>query len=178
MDNIDTSELMYNHLLILHKYIEKKIRIRISMYEIVLFSHIVAASTWIGGSMLLFALGVTLRDKEAQKIVYFYIGPLYGYFETVVLVILLITGTYMYMINGFHDNPEKFTYDLGYYMHIKILLVVVLTMATIVHMYVSLKTNGRDKSLKEKLMARSTSMLIFLLNFVILWLAIEVRDIL
>ena len=148
------------------------------MYEFVIFTHLIAAATWIGGSMLLFVLGITLRDKEAQKVVYFYIGPLYGYFETVVLVILLITGTYMYIVNGFHDNPEKFTYELGYYMHIKIALVVVITLATIVHMFVSLKTNGREKTLKEKVLARSTSMLIFLLNFVILWLAIQIRNIL
>jgi putative copper export protein len=148
------------------------------MYEIVIFTHITAAATWIGGSMLLFVLGIFLRDKEAQKVVYFYIGPLYGYFETVVLVILLITGTYMYIVNGFHDNPEKFTYELGYYMHVKIALVALITFATIVHMFVSLKSNGREKTLKEKILARSTSMLIFMLNFVILWLAIQIRDIL
>ena len=148
------------------------------MYEIVIFTHITAAATWIGGSMLLFVLGITLRDKEAQKVVYFYIGPLYGYFETVVLVILLLTGTYMYIVNGFHDNPGKFTYELGYYMHVKIALVAVITLATIVHMFVSLKGNGRDKTLKEKILARGTSMLIFLLNFVILWLAIQIRNIL
>jgi putative copper export protein len=148
------------------------------MYEYVLFTHIIAAATWIGGSMLLFVLGVTLRDKEAQKVVYFYIGPLYGYFETVVLIVLLITGTYMYLANGFHDNPDKFTSELGYYMHIKIALVAVITIATVVHMFVSLKTNGREKTVKEKIVARSTSMLIFLLNFVILWLAIQIRTIL
>ncbi len=146
------------------------------MYEIVIFTHITAAATWIGGSMLLFVLGITLRDKEAQKVVYFYIGPLYGYFESVVLAILLVTGTYMYIVNGFHDNPEKFTYELGYYMHIKIALVAVITMATIVHMFVSLKSNGREKTLKEKILSRTTSMLIFLLNFVILWLAMKIRN--
>ncbi len=146
------------------------------MYEIVIFTHITAAATWIGGSMLLFVLGITLRDKEAQKVVYFYIGPLYGYFESVVLAILLVTGTYMYIVNGFHDNPEKFTYELGYYMHIKIALVAVITIATIVHMFVSLKSNGREKTLKEKILSRTTSMLIFLLNFVILWLAMKIRN--
>ncbi len=148
------------------------------IYETVIYIHIVAASAWIGGSLLLFVLGITLRDKEAQKIVYFYIGPLYGYFESVVLAVLLMSGTYMYVVNGFHDNPEKFTYELGYYMHIKVALVALITLATIIHMYVSLKSNGRDKTVKEKILARSSSMLIFLLNFVILWLAIEIRNIL
>ena len=84
----------------------------------------------------------------------------------------------MYIVNGFHDNPEKFTYELGYYMHVKIALVALITLATIVHMFVSLKSNGREKTLKEKILARSTSMLIFMLNFVILWLAIQIRDVL
>ncbi len=148
------------------------------MYSTIMFIHIVAAATWIGGSMLLFALGVFMRDKEAQKVVYFYIGPIYGYFESVVLAVLLITGSYMYVVNGFHDNPEKFTYELGFYMHIKIALVVLISIATAIHMYISLKTNGRDKTLKEKLLARGTSLLIFVLNFVILWFAIQIRTIL
>ncbi len=148
------------------------------MYSTIMFIHIVAAATWIGGSMLLFALGVFMRDKEAQKVVYFYIGPIYGYFESVVLAVLLITGSYMYVVNGFHDNPEKFTYELGFYMHIKIALVALITIATAIHMYISLKTNGKDKTLKEKLLARGTSLFIFVLNFVILWFAIQIRTIL
>ncbi len=148
------------------------------MYEFVIFVHLIAAATWIGGSMLLFVLGLTLRDKEAQRVVYFYIGPIYGYFEAAVLLLLLVTGTYLYIVNGFHDNPEKFTYELGYYMHIKIALVAVITIATIIHMIVSLKTNGREKTLREKILARSTSMMIFLLNFAILWLAMQIRDML
>ncbi len=148
------------------------------MYEIVLYIHMASAAAWIGGSMLLFVLGITLRDKEAQKIVYFYIGPLYGYFESIVLVLLLITGSFLYVSNGFHDNPEKFSYELGFLMHIKIALVVLITIATIAHMKVSLEANGREKTFKEKIIARGTSMGIFLLNFAILWLAMEVRDIL
>lgn len=148
------------------------------MYEYVLYAHMVGAATWIGGAMLLFVLGIALRDKEAQKVVYFYIGPLYGYFEAIILVLLLVTGSYLYLVNGFHDNPEKFTYELGILMHIKIALVLLISIATVIHMVVSLKANGRDKSFKEKIMARGTSLLIFILNFVILWLAMEIRNIL
>ena len=148
------------------------------MYDLILYTHMVGAATWIGGSMLLFVLGVTLRDKEAQKVVYFYIGPLYGYFESVVLVILLTTGSYLYVTNGFHTDPEKFSYDLGFMMHIKIAFVVMITIATIAHMIVSFRANGRDKTFKEKIIARGTSLLIFMLNFVILWLAMQIREIL
>ncbi len=148
------------------------------MYEWILYTHMVGAATWIGGSMLLFVLGITLRDKAAQQVVYFYIGPLYGYFEAAVLVVLLVTGSYLYISNGFHSNPEKFTYELGFYMHIKIALVVLITIATVLHMIISLKANGREKSFKEKIIGRGTSLLIFILNFVILWLAMQVRTIL
>ncbi len=148
------------------------------MYEVVLYIHMASAAAWIGGSMLLFVLGITLRDKEAQKLVYFHIGPLYGYFESIVLALLLITGSFLYVSNGFHDNPEKFSYELGFLMHIKIGLVILITIATIAHMKVSLEANGREKTFKEKIIARGTSMGIFLLNFAILWLAMQVRDIL
>ncbi len=148
------------------------------MYEIVLYIHMASAAAWIGGSMLLFVLGITLRDKEAQKMVYFYIGPLYGYFESIVLAILLITGSFLYVSNGFHDNPEKFSYELGFLMHIKVVLVILITIATVAHMKVSLEANGREKTFKEKIIARGTSMGIFLLNFAILWLAMQIREIL
>ncbi len=148
------------------------------MYDFVLYLHLTAAATWIGGSVLLFIFGITIRDKEAQKIVYYHIGPIYGYFESVVLAVLLITGSYMYMVNGFHNMPNKFSQELGYWMHIKIALVFVISVATIIHMKVSLAANGREKTLKEKILARSTSMLIFILNFVILYLAINIRSML
>jgi putative copper export protein len=148
------------------------------MYEAVLYIHMASAAAWIGGSMLLFVLGITLRDKEAQKMVYFHIGPLYGYFESIVLALLLLTGSFLYVSNGFHDNPEKFSYELGFLMHIKIGLVILITIATIAHMKVSLEANGREKTFKEKIIARGTSMGIFLLNFAILWLAMQVREIL
>ncbi len=148
------------------------------MYQFVLYLHLVSAATWIGGAVLLFIFGITIRDKEAQKIVYYHIGPVYGYFESVVLAILLITGSYMYLVNGFHDMPNKFSHELGYWMHIKIFLVFIISVATIIHMKVSLKANGREKTTKEKILARSTSMLIFILNFVILYLALNIRSLL
>ncbi len=146
------------------------------MLDIVLYIHIVAASAWIGGSILLFVLGLSLRDKEAQKIVYFYIGPLYGYFETFILLTLLATGGYLYHSYSFHSFANLYDNRLAFLMHLKIAFVVLITLSTIIHMYISLKANGRDKSLKEKILARTSSMIIFLLNFIILWLAMDIRE--
>ncbi len=148
------------------------------MYQFVLYLHLVSAATWIGGAVLLFIFGITIRDKEAQRVIYYHIGPVYGYFESVVLAVLLITGSYMYYVNGFHDMPNKFSHELGYWMHVKIFLVFIISIATIIHMKVSLKANGREKTTKEKILARSTSMLIFILNFVILYLALNIRNLL
>ena len=148
------------------------------MYQFMLYLHLVSAATWIGGSVLLFVFGISIKDKEAQKVVYYHIGPIYGYFESVVLAILLITGSYMYLANGFHDMPDRFSHTLGYWMHIKIALVFVISIATLVHFRVSMEANGREKSKKEKILARGTSMLIFILNFVILYLAVNIRNLL
>ena len=58
----------------------------------VLHLHIIAAISWIGGSVFMFALGVTLRDKKIQKQVYPHVGPIFGWFEVGALLVLLATG--------------------------------------------------------------------------------------
>jgi len=62
--------------------------------------HLVAAIAWIGGAFFMFLLGVSLRKKEDQDAVYPIIGPIYGYFETGALIILLFTGYMMINNNG------------------------------------------------------------------------------
>lgn len=147
------------------------------MRDLVLYIHILAATVWIGGSVFLFALGVFLRDKEAQKRVYFYVGPIYGYVESVWLSILIITGLWMfyhfdldYVI--FSDKAKELALILQY----KLFLVVLITIATIVHMYIAFKTNGKERTPLQKLLSRASSMAIFLLNLIILWYAIELRN--
>ncbi len=148
----------------------------ILLFQIMLFVHILSASAWIGGSILLFGMGIYFRDKEAQTTVYYYIGPFYGYFEVIVLVILLITGGYFIhalSIGSVLEHPKTI---LAQYFYIKISLVVLITISTIIHMYISLKAHGRDRNLKEKLISRVTSMTIFTLNLGILWYAIKIRS--
>ena len=145
-------------------------------FEIVLFTHILAAAAWIGGSILLFGMGLYFRDKEVQKVIYYHIGPFYGYFEMVILTILLLTGGYFiyaFSIGEILFHPET---ALAKYLYIKIGLVLLITFSTVVHMYISLKAHGRDRSFKEKLVSRFTSMAIFFLNLGILWYAIKIRS--
>ncbi len=146
------------------------------LFQIMLFVHILAASAWIGGSILLFGMGVYFKDKEVQKTIYYYIGPFYGYFEVIVLTILLLTGGYFIhalSIGSILIHPETI---LARYFYIKISLVILITISTIIHMYISLNAHGRDRNLKEKLISRATSLTIFTLNLGILWYAIKIRS--
>lgn len=146
------------------------------LFDIILFTHILAAAAWIGGSILLFGMGLYFRDKDAQTTVYYYIGPFYGYFEMVVLTILLITGGYFIHALSIGEVVMHPQMLLAKYFYIKITLVILITISTIIHMYISLKAHGRDRSMKEKIISRGTSLAIFILNLGILWYAIKIRS--
>jgi len=141
--------------------------------------HILAAIAWIGGSIFMFALGVTMRDKKAQKAVYPHIGPIFGYFEVVALLFLLSTGTYMITDYGliellFTDYHSEVIDAL----RIKLMIVLVLLIVTIVHFVIALKTNNIERTHLQNLISRGSSMLIFFLNLFVLHYAMVIRDIL
>ncbi|BCD62054.1 hypothetical protein NitYY0826_C0923 [Nitratiruptor sp. YY08-26] len=147
------------------------------MMNLVLYIHLLAATVWIGGSVFLFALGIFLRDKDAQKKVYFYVGPIYGYVESVWLTILIITGLWMF----FHMGLENVIHGenlIAPILQKKLFLVVLITIATIIHMYIAFKTNGLERTPLQKLLSRASSMAIFVLNLIILWYAMELRTLL
>ena len=147
--------------------------------KIVLYIHILSATAWIGGSLLLFALGILLREKDAQKSVYFHLGPIYGYFETFWLVLLWISGLTMFVHFGFIDVFQHAKgseiYNL---MQIKLFMIVTITLLTALHMFIAFKTHNQERSPVEQFFSRGSSMLIFVLNLFILWYAIGIRDIL
>ena len=142
--------------------------------------HLLAAVSWIGGSVFLFVLGISLRDKNDQKAVYPRIGPIYGFFEITALFLLLISGTIMIFNNGL----VEILFDLDIHnkvidaLRIKLIFVAVLAIMTVVHSIIALKTLHIEKTPIEKFFSRGASMGIFLLNFVVLHFAIVIRDIL
>jgi len=141
--------------------------------------HLIAAIAWIGGSVFMFVLGITMRDKEAQNSVYPHVGPIFGYYEVVALVILLFTGIYMATDYGllqmlFTDNQSPVLEAL----RIKLSIVSVLLVVTIVHFVIALKTNGKVRTHAQQLISRGSSMLIFILNLFVLHYAMVIRDIL
>jgi uncharacterized membrane protein len=141
--------------------------------------HLVAAIAWIGGAFFMFLLGVGLRKKEDQDAVYPRIGPIYGYFETAALIILLITGYTMISNNGLLDilfsNLSNEVIDS---LRIKLYLVGVIIVLTVIHMTISMIRLNKEKTPLEKFFSRGSSMGIFFLNLVVLHYAMVLRDIL
>ena len=127
----------------------------------------------------MFILGVSLRDKEGQNEVYPRIGPIYGYFEVVALIILLITGYLMIDQNGlltilFSDISNEVMDAL----RMKLYIVAVIIVMTAIHMTISLMTIYKEKTLMQKFLSRGSSMGILLLNLWVLHYAMVLRDIL
>jgi len=127
----------------------------------------------------MFVLGVTLRDKKAQQEVYPHVGPIFGWFEVVALIALLATG---FILGGyynlfqilFHPNGSEISDAIVK----KSILVVILTIATIVHFVIAYKTNGKERTKLQNILSRGSSMLIFFLNLFVMHYAIVLRDIL
>jgi len=142
--------------------------------------HLVAAVSWIGGSVFLFVLGITMRDKEDQKAVYPRIGPIYGYFEIGALLILLTTGYLMISDNGLIDILFDMTLHNKVIesLRIKLLFVAALALLTVIHTIISFKTLHIEKTPLQKFFSRGASMGIFFLNFIVLHYAMVIRDIL
>jgi len=141
--------------------------------------HLVAAIAWIGGGFLMFVLGITLRDKQDQDAVYPRIGPIYGYYETGALIILLLTGTTMIYYNGLLDILfSNVTNEVIDALRTKLYVVAVIVVLTIIHMTVSMMTIDKVKTPIQKLLSKGSSMGIFLLNLVVLHYAMVLRDIL
>jgi len=142
--------------------------------------HLIAAISWIGGSVFMFVLGLSLRNKEDQKLVYPRIGPIFGYFEMVVLVLLIATGMWMIIENNmihvlFNFEAHSRIIDA---LREKLVLVAVMTIITIIHLRIAFRTNGKERTRWETLLSRGSSLGIFILNFIVLHYAIVLRDIL
>jgi uncharacterized membrane protein len=140
--------------------------------------HLIAAVSWIGGSVFMFVLGVTLRNKDDQKAVYPIIGPIFGYFEIASLALLLITGTLIIIDNGlittlFDNTIHNIAIDA---LRQKLILVAIMSIITILHTVIAFRTNGKERTKLETIISRGSSIGIFILNFVVLHYAIVIRD--
>lgn len=150
------------------------------MINLILYVHILAATAWIGGALLLFLLGIFLQDKKAQVQTYEFLGPLYGYFETFWLLVLWITGSMMFVHFNLFDllTMDLEESRLGYMMSHKLFYVAAITVLTVIHMVIALKTHKTERSTLQKIVSRGSSLMIFFLNLGILWFAMQLRQIL
>lgn len=139
--------------------------------------HIFAAIAWIGGSIFMAVIGIFLRDKNSQKVVYPKIGPIFGYYQLVSLVILLISG--YFLASKYSLIEAVWTLQappLVVALQKKLLLIVCLILFTIIHFIVAIKTLSKERSKKEYFISRVSSLLILLLNLWILHYAIILRN--
>lgn len=141
--------------------------------------HLIAAIAWIGGSIFMFVLGVSMRDKEKQKQVYPHIGPIFGYFELVSLVILITTGIVMTSNNGLlhllFTNDNSLIVET---LRKKLWIVLVMIIATVVHFIIAFRTNNSERTKLQNFISRGSSLLIFFLNLFVLHYAIMIRSML
>ena len=141
--------------------------------------HLFAAIAWIGGSIFMFVLGITLTDKEKQRQVYPHVGPIFGYYELASLVLLVTTGILIIWSNGlldliFTDDNS----DVVSYLRSKLLVVGAVILATVVHFYIAMKTNNIPRTNIQNFISRGSSLFIFFANLFILHYAIMIRSIL
>jgi len=140
--------------------------------------HLLAAIAWIGGSVFMFVLGVSLKDKKKQQEVYPHVGPIFGYFELVSLFILVISGTLMIQSDGLWemlwsgDNSE-----VTQLLKMKLWLVLSLIIATIIHFYIAYKTNNTERTKLQNMISRGSSLFIFFVNLFVMHYAIMIRSI-
>lgn len=141
--------------------------------------HLFAAIAWIGGSIFMFVLGVTLLDKVKQRQVYSHIGPIFGYFELVSLAVLLSSGIVMIYNNKLLflllNGDESLVVEL---LGKKLILVGALIVLTILHFFIAFRTNNRERRALENFSSRGSSLLIFFINLFVLHYAIMIRSIL
>lgn len=141
--------------------------------------HLFAAIAWIGGSIFMFVLGITLTDKQKQREVYPHIGPLFGYYELASLLLLVTTGVSLIWANGlldviFTDDNS----DVVNFLRAKLWIVAAVILATAIHFYIALKTNDTPRTNIENFISRGSSLFIFFANLFILHYAIMIRSIL
>ncbi|NKQ41461.1 MAG: hypothetical protein HF962_07820 [Sulfurovum sp.] len=139
----------------------------------------IAAFSWLGGSVFMFILGITLRDKKAQKEVYPHVGPIFGWFELGALIVLLSTGIllavkYSLFDMLFFDSSVAISDAITK----KFILVLLLTVVTIIHFVIAYKTNNKERTRAEHLISRASSMLILFFNLFVMHYGILIRNIL
>jgi len=142
--------------------------------------HLIAAISWIGGSVFLFVLGLSIRKKEDQQKVYPIIGPIFGYFEIVALILLISTGVYVIIDNGLIHIlfDTTMSHEVIDSLRKKLVVVGTIIVLTAIHTFIAFRTIHKERTPLEQILSRGSSMLVFILNMLVLHYAIIIRNIL
>ncbi len=141
----------------------------------VLYLHILFACAWIGGSLFLMGIGLFFRSQETILGVYRVIGPFYGWYEAAMLVGLLVSGSYLFIASDLSSLLATSTH-LGELLRWKIVLACLLTVITVIHFVIALRTHNKQRTTVQNLISRGSSLMIVVVNFVILGVAIALRS--
>jgi putative copper export protein len=141
--------------------------------------HLFAAIAWIGGAIFMFVLGITLRDKQKQQNVYPNIGPIFGYYQLASLILLVTTGFLLISNNGLLEQiTNNDASQVVTFLRAKLSIVALVVVATVIHFYIAMKTNNKQRTNLENFISRGSSLFIFFANLFILHYAIMIRSIL
>jgi uncharacterized membrane protein len=139
----------------------------------VFYIHLLAACAWVGGSIFLFSMGIFVRNKEVQGDIYRVIGGFFGNFGIFWLVVLIFSGVTLGSYYGFFATLQDAVLVSKLFLA-KLLSVGVLVLATVVHVWISVRTNNTERTKSQNYLSRGASLLIFGLNLVIVWLAVRI----
>jgi len=141
--------------------------------------HLLAAIAWIGGSIFMFVIGITLTDKEKQKEVYPHVGPIFGNYELISLALLVITGVLMAINKDLLELVfSSNTTEVVTLLRAKLWVVFAIFIATVIHFYIAHTTNGKERTKLQNFLSRGSSLMILILNLFALHYAIMIRSIL
>jgi uncharacterized membrane protein len=141
--------------------------------------HLIAAIAWIGGSIFMAIIGLFVRDRDIQRIIYPKIGPIFGYYQLISLLVLLLSGTIMaegfFLLDSlFHEANSEVMSALQK----KLIVVILVIIFTIIHFFIAIITNNKERTKLQYIISRASSLLILLLNLWILHYAILLREML
>ncbi|MBD3794735.1 MAG: hypothetical protein IE878_01340 [Epsilonproteobacteria bacterium] len=144
-----------------------------------LYLHILSATAWIGGSIFMAILGISLKDKQDQDEVYPRIGGIFGYFEIGAFVALVLSGVMIMSQKGLWSLLSFSHNDiLTQALWIKLFLVFLIFCATALHSFISFIKKPHERTRLEQQLTRASSVLILLLSLLVLHYAMILRDVL
>lgn len=143
------------------------------MNFLTLYIHILLASVWIGGMIIL--IGFIIYTKGAKSEFFYKFTTFYGYLNIAVLTFLVMSGIVLIYLKGlyyiiFENN------SISCFLWAKITLVFLMVLATIYHTKVVLQSSKRSRV--QNTLSKISSFYLLISSMVVLYIAMHLRDLL